>query len=477
MPTKIYSSKQQKRGVMLIALYVFILFAAPRAGVRLGPAPIYFLDAIAGLIIFYAGSVPALKWGTKVPFAAATGLLWMFIVLSEIRGLAFGAETLDAAYLLVRTTLGMAVMFAIPRLIHDERHLIPVFKAVAAAIVITSILMIASSLPMTRSFVTDTVFSQSFLEPSTNNVTQKYLAEVVGQSALRGRSLVGVSIMSATFINIAFPFIVILMLYRSKLSGFWRRATLAAVILGPAAVLLSYSRGPILGFIMLFIGALVLNWKRFSNSFLVPASLLALAIFAVGAGSEIFMFDRLQTRTEAMFNDPFADERESERILAYSEPFTHLANNPRFTILGEGNAIRRSDVSAENDDKANHALFATSYYSYGLIAAVLFHLLILHALWVIYSVQSKRNKSSFGGITSQALLLSMVAFLPWAAFGHAIASEARGTFMLFLILGLISAVSFMPGSARQKRPLPVTPGNSREPAAEPTVRDKGPPGY
>lgn len=457
--------KQQRRGIALVAAYVFILFAFPRAGLRLGPAPVYFLDMLAGMIVLYGLSVPAPKLRRKIPFLAGTVVLLVLIFMSELRGIAFGASVSDAVYLVVRIMLGAMVMFFLPKFVREERDLIPLFKAATAAILITSILMITTSLPATRGFVSETVFSLGFLEPATDGVTRTFMAEAGIEVGQRGRSLVGVSILSATFINIAFPFIAILMLYRKRLSGFWRRVTIMAVLLAPAAVLLSYSRGPILGFILLFVGALVINWKRFSKSFIVPAIALIVGVAAVGGSSQVFMFDRLQVRTEAMLNAPLDDQREFERVLAYSEPFTHLAANPRFAALGEGNAIRRSEVAAAIDEKSNHALFAAAYYAYGLIAAVLFHLIILQAFFVIYRAQSKPDRTAFGEVSSQAVLLSAVAFLPWIAFGHAVASEPRGTAVFFLMLGLVAAVNNMaaPTKSRHDESLPAGPATPHHP--------------
>ena len=213
-------------------------------------------------------------------------------------------------------------------------------------------------------------------------------------------------------------------------------------------VLMSYSRGPILGTLLIVLCVVVLGAHRIRRGILLPVAVGAGIVLFVGVGSQLFYFDRLTVRTEAALEDPLADERESERLLAYSEPFAHVVGNPRFLVIGEGNAIRRSDEDFDRGGRANHALFAQAYYTQGMIAAFLYMYLIFAALLLAFKY-FRRSSSTLGAYYSQAVFLSLIAILPWAAFGHTIVSVARGSMLFFFLLGLLASLRHFP-----MRPMP-----------------------
>ena len=212
-------------------------------------------------------------------------------------------------------------------------------------------------------------------------------------------------------------------------------------ILAPFGIIMSYSRGAILGLILV-VGGLTFFGSGRSRSVILVAIVGALVVFnAVGWDSRAFQFERVMERTEAIFEDPYADERESERIYAYTEPFAHLLDNPQFLFVGEGTSIGKTGYRSEQADKANHAVFAQAYYSYGMVAAFVYIMLIFSAfLYVVRNIMRRRPFRMLTPFYYQALFASMLGMLPWFIFGHAAVSTPRGAMLFFLIFGLIAAL-------------------------------------
>lgn len=428
-------------GSGLVAAFALLLTSAPRMNVQLGPVPLYVIDLLVLLMLYAAMRAPRFGAG-KRPFQALVLSIFSFAVLSEGGAFLISGGSIEAIYILGRTVLAFSVFFSVGQLVRTPGDLQRVLKAVLVGLLITALLMILTSLPMTRPAISKIAFSTTFLEPAAESSTllRRYIEESEG--AQRGRTLVGVSIMGATFVNVAWPLAAILAVWPYAV-GLWRRVAVFACLIAPMAVLMSYSRGPILGSILMVLTVLALGLGYVRRSFLIPVLLGALAISAIGVNSGLFFFDRLVNRTQAMFTDPFADERESERVLAYVEPFKHVKENPRFLILGEGSQPGKVGIRSEQGDKATHALFAKAYYSYGMVAAVLYHVLILSMLF--YALWHVRNRGAgLGLLYSHALIACVVALLPWAAFGHAIVSAPRGAMLFFFVVGLLTSLRHFP---------------------------------
>jgi hypothetical protein len=348
---------------------------------------------------------------------------------------------LEPIYLIARTSLAFLMFYAAGRLIRGPEDLQLVLKAALLGLIVTSLLMILTSLPMTRAPVLTHVFSVRFLEPVAKLGTPFIPAEEVG--AVRGRTLVGVSIMGATFLNAMWPLAALLVRWPYRI-GNWRKIAMLGCLLAPMGVLMSYSRGPILGAILIVLAVLFFGLSRVRRGILIPVALGMALVLSIGVSSQFFFFDRLINRTAAIFQDPLADAREYERLLAYVEPFAHLMQSPQFLFVGEGTAINRADdVQAAVFGVANHALFAQAYYSYGMIAALLYLLLILRALGFSLR-QTRRPRVEIGAYYSQALVLCVLALVPWAMFGHAIVSTPRGAMLFFLIIGLLTSLRHFP---------------------------------
>jgi hypothetical protein len=429
-------------GIGLFAAFVFVLTAAPRTNVQIGPIPIYLVDVLmAGVLLLYAPKAGRYPRGGR-PFA---GIVLALFGFAELSGALQSGAILDAIYLAGRTTLAFGVFYATSQLVRSPKDLEIVLKAAVLGLSVTALMMILTSLPMTRSFVAEHILSLQFLEPAGEMAADEYLA--ASEGGVRGRTLVGVSILGASFINVAWPLGALLLRWPGRL-GTWRTVALVACLVAPLGVLMSYSRGPILGTILIVLCVLVLGARRIRRGILLPVAVGTGLVLFIGIGSQIFFFDRLTNRTQAAFEDPLADEREAERVLAYSEPFAHVAEHPRFLVVGDGNVIRRTDVEAAIAGQANHALFAMAYYNQGMVAAFLYIYLLLAALLRAFRY-FRRSSSTVGAYYSQAVFLSFVAILPLAAFGHTIVSDSRGSMLFFFLLGLLASLRHFP-----MRPVP-----------------------
>ncbi|MEO1542726.1 MAG: O-antigen ligase family protein [Pseudomonadota bacterium] len=432
-------------GIGLFAVFVFVLTAIPRLSVKFGSVPIYFIDLLIGLMLLMAFSKPGFP-GRQRPFAFLVGLLLLFAIAGEIAGLMTGGRLLETIYIVGRTALAFSVFYITTQFIRNARDLEVVLKAAVLGLIITACLMVLTSLPQTRGAIASTIFSIPNLEPAASDVVNDYVN--AGEGGVRGRTLVGVSILGATFLNILWPQAALLLRWPVPI-GFWRWVAGAACLLAPMGVIMSYSRGPILGSVLLILAAIVLGVSRIRRGILFPVMLSIGIIAVVGVGSQLFFFDRLTNRTEAIFDNPVADERESERLFAYTEPFEHVAEHPRFLIIGEGNAISQTVGPSEKYGQATHAVFAAGYYAYGMVGAFLLWFLILRALFVANRFRHIA-KGTMAELQAQALTLSMLAILPWAVFGHAIVSTPRGTMIFFLQVGLVAALSRLPARSAPK---------------------------
>jgi len=438
-------SRQQRStpGIRLFAVFVFVLMAVPKLNFKMGPIPIYVIDILIVMLLCKALNLPPFR--TRRMFAGTVKVILLLALTSELVGLVTFDTFQETVYITIRTCLAFSVFFITGLIVRTPLDVSLVLRAVALGLLVTASLMILSSLPMTRGYVSDFVFSQRFLEPATEQIGRHL---DTGDSGIRGRTLVGVSILGATFINVCWPLAALLLRWPWPLGSIWRSIAFAACVLAPMGVVMSYSRGPLLGTVLIFVTVLIFGYRYVRRGILLPIAVGTTIFLTVGISSQIFFFDRLTNRSQAIFENPFQDERESERILAYVEPFQHVIENPQFIVLGEGITVRYSNSSVipEQAEKATHATFAMAYYAYGMLAALLYWSIVLRALYLTSLLA--RRKRSLTGLLSQSFLLSVVALLPWIVFGHAAISTPRGAMLLFFVLGLISSLTHFYAATR-----------------------------
>ncbi|MEM9341980.1 MAG: O-antigen ligase family protein [Pseudomonadota bacterium] len=433
--------------IRLFALFAFVLTAMPKTNLKVGPIPIYLVDVLILMLIFAVPARPPAQAG-RLMFAGTVTLIMMIAMISEASGaLKFGTP-LDSAYIAGRTLLAFSVFFLVSNYIRSIHDMQIVLKGAVAGLLVTASLMILTSLPMTRAQVSDLIFSQRFLEPAADSVSG-ILADSPDRG-VRGRTLIGVSIIGASFINACWPLAALLLRWPGHIS-IWRNVALIASILAPLGVLFSYSRGPILASALIVVAAILLNLRHVRRGIVLPVLVGITIVGSVGIGSQLFYFERLENSFQAIFDNPQHQQSESERLLAYSEPLGHVLNHPSFVLFGEGVAVRYSGATSRSDQygQATHSVFAVAYYSYGLIAAVLYISLILRSLMHSGHIAISYHRT-FNGFIAQAVFLSILALTPWTLLGHAPVSTPRGAMLFFLIIGLATTLT------RITVPKPVT---------------------
>lgn len=445
----------RRRGVTFLIIFAGILFCVPRLSVKIGPLPLYAVDLLIFIVIYHAIRVPR-QPGFRQPFLPIFFVILFFLVMGEVSAIIYSASVLEPLYILGRLLFALSLFFCVPHLIRDTDDLARLCKAVSVGVVITAILMIGTSLPQTRFLLLSTVFSLPFLEPG-QNVATGYSTAYFAELGARGHTLVGVSILGATFLNIGWCITAVGLGLGDKLSRAWRAVAWAACFLAPLAVLMSYSRGPILGTILVFLMLFFFGYRAMYHRFVMPMAALLGFVAIVGVGSQILFIDRLVERGAAMFDTDFSHRSESERIFSYTEPFEHVAEHPQFLLLGQGTAINKTGVASEDDGAANHAMFSSSYYAYGMTAAFVYHILILAAWWYVFWHRGAARSPEAKEVTT-GFMLMLAAIMPWLAFAHGAITAPRGTMMFFLIMGLLGvlrSINTVPAPAARPRPQPM----------------------
>jgi hypothetical protein len=429
---------RQQKALKWLSVFVFLLFAAPKIHLRIGPVPVYLIDLILFLTWYHSRPLNVLpkSEGLSVYVKAILG----FAIVSEVF---FALRTFDFVnplYLGLRTWLAFSIFFSIQRILRNEwsfrKILVPIFWGST----ITASFLVLSSLPFTR-FLVNPIFDIGFLEPASESVVEEF-SDL--ESAKRGRSLVGVSILSGAFVNAAWPLLLGLRNKRYQLGSRIKKLLPLATILMPLGVFMTYSRGAILGAIFVILVIQIFNTGKYRRQLIALLSIGAIGINIVGWNSNVFYTERLEKTTNRTLTEGFSstNERETERFDAYVEPFEHVVTYPEYFILGEGaSALKGSKWNPFGiymggfGNRADHAVFAKSFYAYGLIAACLYFILLFKSGWSTYQNCFKSNNPK-SYIYSRMILASIAGISTWFFFGHAAISAPRGAMLFFFVMGL-----------------------------------------
>ena len=424
-----------KRALRFLSLTVFALMGAPLMNIYIGPVPLYAIDLLAFMTWVFGNQIPSTR---RYPLHGFVIFILIAMFVSELTaGLLLGT-LLQPIYLIARTLLAISLFFSTSRIIQSKSDLITLMKAGLLGALVTATLMVTSSLPPTQGLVARRIFSYSFLMPSAENVAAKYGFAGV---ALRGHSLVGISILSAAFLNTIWPMLFLLRTDKN-LSARWRLATLLAIILIPLGVVMSYSRGAIAGLVMIVLIVVLLNSNKVRGPVVIGVGIMILVFSWVGWGSEYFKFEWLQWKTEYQFANVNTTDDMTARIYSYSDPFQLVLNDPFFIFLGQGRA--RYKISGAptllQDITADHAVFSSATYSYGMLAAFAYIALLLGAFRITWR-HAWGEKGEFLTTFSRAMLAGLFGFSSWFILGDAAIAEPRGAMLLFFVFGLVTAQS------------------------------------
>lgn len=426
------NERHHKITVIYLAIVFLILTGFPRLNIKVGPAPLYIIDVFIAIVFIRSQNYKIIHRSFLNNYVL--GILAL-VVISEILAMFFLPSVLESVYMLIRTSLAISLFFSVQRILRTFEDLETLLRYGFVGLSLTAVIMILSSLPMTRLLVMP-LFNASFLEPA----ELKGFSDAFDDShAMRGRSLIGVSILSAAFLNAIWP----LTLMKPKEDSLFQSTFRILVsLLMPVAVVMSYSRGAIIGLALVTVSTLFYATKQL-RSIITYSVLIGTLLFSfVGWESDLFMFWKIENKTVQMIEDPTATETDRERLFAYIEPWQHLWENPQYLYFGRGLSTEKVQkesntgikVGSNGENAANHAVFAQAYYSYGLIAALLYMFLFFSALNTTFNYCNKQVSNTF----SKTLLPGLLGLLPWFVLGHAAVSQPRGAMLFFFLMGLVA---------------------------------------
>jgi len=404
---------RRKEKLFWLGLFVFLLTALQKAGIKIGPMPLYFAEGVLLLLLFSVRHRPEPE------------LLF------------------PAMYQIARYGLGISLIFALPLLIKTPQQFQVVLKAAVVGMLFTGFLTIFSSLPPTRP-IAKFVFSNPLLSPTGDRILVKKSEFKGTDVTTRGISLIGPATATGAYLCILWP-LGLLAYRRIDSNTKWKGLSLLACFVTPLGALATYSRGAWLG-ILLIIGLIGFFGYSTSRRIIILFAVLVMIIVShVGLESEFFLVERIEKRTMATINDPYGSGGESSRFLSYTDPFKHLLKNPSWLLVGTGSAgskmAERGAIDSLNYGKgelATHSIFGWAYYAYGLPGALCHVFLMLFALTLIlWNLKYTKHTDQEERLTWQTLLAVWLGgLLPWWLFGHAAVSTARGSMLLFFIFAI-----------------------------------------
>ncbi len=429
--------------VWVATVLVVLLLVAPRSRVVFG-APIYFIDVLALLIIVMPMKGQMYRWVPSISISKVVPVYFGTILVSEMRGMIEYGTIIESVYMMARYMIAISLFLTIPRLVSHPEHIKLILKGMLVGTIISAVIVILYSMGPTRSLVVNSLFANSYLNPGWQRFLEKLAIYGAGEVALRGRSLVGAATMTAGFLGVAWP-IAFISYAKFKQEVFWGRLAVAAIVLAPIAILMTYGRGAwiIVGVVIFLVAVFGLaSGRKILLSVMVAGSIAANQL---DIDSDLFYFSRIYDSLKTSIDNPFADASTSERVLSFVEPFDHLIANPLWLVAGAGqtgNKMKnRGKLGNQLYDElglATHSAFAKAYYNFGVAAAICQILFIaLSFRFIFFRALRMRVSNKNQQLIWQSLLVSWCTYSLWWASGHAMVGEPRGVMLSFLLFGLI----------------------------------------
>ncbi|MDA3898135.1 MAG: hypothetical protein PF482_18530 [Desulfobacteraceae bacterium] len=430
----------------------FLLLAAPKLRIMIGPAPLYVIDVLIAYLLLSSKRMPAVKWGSSnTPLPTLVYFYLILVWLGELRGLATYGAVLESVYIAGEFSLAVSLFFTIPRLVSDAEATAVVLKGIVAGLIFTSIATIMYSLSPTRPWVVKILFSHDFLVPYAEKMAQHLLFGPSAKDALRGNSLIGTSTITTGFLGTMWVFTFLAAKWPG-IDGKWQAMAHIAAIATPIAMLMTYGRAAWLTVFVLGAMSFIFGFAKSRRYAIILVIGLTIVAFRIGWQSELFMVDRVIFKTQLAIENPYEEESFGQRLLSFTQPFSHLLEHPVWLITGAGRVgqklSQRGNISVRLLDQAGlskHSGFGMAYYCYGLLAAITHTLIMLSGLRLILRrLQGAVPKGSqLYKITWQAFLMAWVGLLFWWLPGHAMIGEARGVILFFFFYGLMMACDRM----------------------------------
>jgi hypothetical protein len=434
--------------LIAFALVVLLLFA-PRTRVAFG-APIYFIDVLAVLALLAQPRTQLYRWVPRLNFVSVAIVYFCAIVVSEFRGMLAYGTPMESVYMMARFLIAGSLVFMIPRLVINQSQIELLVKAAILGTLSAAVVSILYSLGPTRGLVVSTLFSNPYLNPGWESLLRAVAIFGAGESAMRGRSLVGAATMTTGFLATTWP-LAFLGYRRFQSSLVWQRLALASAILAPVAMLLTYGRG---AWVMVALAVVMLGIFGLASArrlMIMAVVGIAIALTQIDLDRDWFLTERIVKSSQSATDNPFADISVRERLFSYIEPFDYLAEHPEWVLFGGGRTGSRSatrhlvgEQLYDEGGLATHSAFGMAFYSFGLPGVVCqVALIVLGFLFIRRRMRWAKRVSREQALTWQSLFMCWVMMTLWWGSGHAIVGEARGMMLMFFMLGLIAAFEKM----------------------------------
>lgn len=435
-----------------LSVMVFLLLAAPKLRIMVGPAPLYAVDCLLAYLLFTSKRMPVVKWaslGTPLPTLVTFYLLLTWV--GELRGLLTYGALLESVFIIGEFSLGISLFFIVPRLVRSSDAVSILLKAIVAGLLCASAVTILYSLAPTRSLVMNTVLSYKFLVPEAESLARKTLYYGGLTDAMRGQSLIGTSTITTGFLGTMWVFTFLASKWPG-INGKWLTFAHIAAITTPIAMLMTYGRAAWLTVLVLGTMSFIFGFAKSRRYIVILVIGLAIIAFRIGWQSELFMVDRVVFKTQLAIENPYEEESFGHRLLSFTQPFSHLLDHPSWLIAGVGRVgqklSNRGNIETRLLDEAGlskHSGFGMAYYCYGLLAAITHVLLMLSGFQLVLNRLQRpfKKKIPLYTLTWQTFLMAWIGLLFWWLPGHAMIGEARGVILFFFFYGLMMACDRM----------------------------------
>jgi len=422
------STKNLEFNKVLLNITLVVMFTFPKLNLNFAGIPLYIIDFLL-ILNWLVVDRKNQKSLDKIIFTIFFSSIF-FICISELFAFLTLNYSIEPFYSLIRTLLTYSLLILLFRRIQNEQEFYRAFIWVVRFSLVTVLLVVLSSIPQTRDFITKNVFELSFLDPAKGFLDKWDKADI--DEVLRGRSLIGVSIITGYYLVFVYVLnMIVTKINRNSLSRITQKIFQYIIIIG---VLFTNSRGPILTLILvILVDFLYLNSFRKISSIVISSVIIFGITFVFDLSDLELYFNRVIDGSEKLIdgNEGFG-ESENERLLAYIEPFEVIGRNLFLIFFGLG-ISERNIIDFQGRNLSDHAVFASAIYSYGLIFALLFISLLGYLIFKMINSSSvyRPNQVQF-----------FVVIFIWQLLGHAIISETRGMNILMITIFIISADFF-----------------------------------
>ncbi len=435
-----------------LGVMVFLLLAAPKLRIMIGPAPLYVIDGLIAYLLLSSNRLPTVKWASlNSPLPNLVTFYLMLIWLGELRGLVTYGAVLESVYIVVEFSLAVSLFFTVPSLVNNTEACSVILKAIVVGLFCASAVTILYSFAPTRSLVMNTIFSYDFLVPNSESLARRTLYYGGLTEAMRGQSLIGTSTITTGFLGTMWAF-TFLAIKWPGIDGKWRILLHITTITTPIAMLMTYGRAAWLTVIVIGAMSMILGFAKSRRNTAILVIGLTIVVFRLGWKSELFMVDRVFEKTQLAIENPYEEKSFGNRLLSYTQPFSHLMDHPVWLVAGAGRVGQklssRGHVAAELYEAAGlskHSGFGMAYYCYGMLAAITHTLIMFNGLrFILKRLQGPVPEGSpLYKITWQAFLMAWVGLLFWWLPGHAMVGEARGVILFFFFYGFMMSCDRM----------------------------------